>query len=86
MYRRIRDLREDGDLLQRDLAGYLGIAQTTYSNYEIGEREIPISVLIRLADYYHTSVDYLLGLTSVRKPYPRDKEPDPPAPEEPSAP
>ena len=45
MYRRIRDLREDGDLLQRDLAGYLGIAQTTYSNYEIGEREIPISVL-----------------------------------------
>ena len=78
MYRRIRDLREDGDLLQRDLASYLGIAQTTYSNYEIGEREVPIPVLIRLADYYHTSVDYLLGLTSVRKPYPRDKEEAPP--------
>ena len=50
------------------------MAQTTYSNYEIGEREVPIPVLIKLANYYHTSVDYLLGLTAVRKPYPREGE------------
>ena len=73
-YPRLRNLREDGELLQKDLAAYLGVAQTTYSNYEIGEREVPIPVLIKLANYYHTSVDYLLGLTTVRKPYPREGE------------
>ena len=73
MYRRIRDLREDSDLLQKDLAAMLGVAQTTYSNYEIGEREVPITVLIKLSDYYNTSVDYLLGLTPTRKPYPRER-------------
>ncbi len=73
-YPRLRNLREDGELLQKDLAAYLGVAQTTYSNYEIGEREVPIPVLIKLANYYHTSVDYLLGLTAVRKPYPREGE------------
>lgn len=71
--RRLKDLREDGDLLQKDIAEILGVAQTTYSNYEIGERSIPIPALVKLADYYHTSVDYLLGLTPVRKPYPKEK-------------
>ena len=71
MYRRIRDLREDSDLLQRDLAEYLQCAQVSYSNYELGKRDIPTDVLIKLAQFYNTSTDYLLGLTDERKPYPR---------------
>ena len=73
MYRRIRDLREDSDLLQRDLASYLQCSQVSYSHYELGKRDIPTDVLIRLAAFYHTSIDYLLGLTDVQKPYPRTK-------------
>ena len=73
MYRRIRDLREDRDLLQRDLASYLQCSQVSYSHYELGKRDIPTDVLIRLAAFYHTSIDYLLGLTDVQKPYPRTK-------------
>lgn len=73
MYRRIRDLREDSDLLQRNLAKYLGCTQVCYSNYETGKRDIPPEVLIQLAEFYHTSVDYLLGLTDEREPYPRGK-------------
>ena len=67
---RIRDLREDHDLTQRELAAYLHIQQNTYSQYENGQRQIPIEVLIALAKYYQTSVDYLLGLTKEKKPYP----------------
>ncbi len=74
MYRRIRDLREDADLLQRELAAYLGCTQVNYSHYELGKRDIPTDVLIKLAAYYHTSTDYLLGLTDIRKPYPAPRE------------
>ena len=71
MYRRIRDLREDNDLLQRQLAEYLNCSQVAYSRYELGTRDIPTQVLIKLADYYKTSVDYILGLTNEIKPYKR---------------
>ena len=74
MYRRIRDLREDRDLLQRDLATYLKCTQVSYSHYELGKRDIPTDVLIRLARFYGTSTDYLLGLTDIAAPYPRVKE------------
>lgn len=70
MYRRIRDLREDHDLLQKDLAEYLQCTQVCYSHYENGRRDIPSDVLIRLAQFYHTSTDYLLGLTDQTTPYP----------------
>ena len=63
MYKRIRDLREDRDLKQKDIANMLGMSQTGYSKYETGENDIPTAVLIRLADFYGTSVDYLLGRT-----------------------
>ena len=71
MYRRIRDLREDKDLLQKDLAAYLQCSQVCYSSYELGKRDIPTDVLIKLAQFHGTSVDYLLGRTDVREPYPR---------------
>ena len=70
MYRKIRDLREDKDLSQREIGEAIGVPQRTYSYYENGERMIPPDVLIRLAQFYGTSVDYLLGLTDERKPYP----------------
>ena len=63
MYRRIRDLREDNDLKQSDLAKHLKGTQVCYSYYENGQRDIPTDVLIRLADYYGVSTDYLLGRT-----------------------
>ena len=71
MYERIRNLREDRDLRQRDLAELLNCTQVCYSYYEIGKRDIPTDVLIQLARFYRTSTDYLLGLTDVREPYPR---------------
>jgi hypothetical protein len=71
MYCRIRDLREDHDLLQKDIAAYLKCTQVCYSNYEMGKRDIPTDVLKALALFYDTSVDYLLGLTDEAKPYPR---------------
>ena len=73
MYRRIRDLREDADLYQKDLAEYLQCSQVCYSPYEIGKRDVPTDVLIKLARYYNTSVDYLLGLTDEKTPYPKTK-------------
>ena len=63
MYKRIRDLREDHDIKQQDIADYLKCTQVCYSHYENGRRDIPTDVLIRLADYYNVSVDYLLGRT-----------------------
>lgn len=60
-YRRIKDLREDNDLKQKEIAAVLGIDQRVYSNYETGKREIPVHILIKLADYYKVSTDYLLG-------------------------
>lgn len=71
MYCRIRDLREDHDLLQKDIAAYLKCTQVCYSNYEMGKRDIPTDVLKAFALFYDTSVDYLLGLTDEAKPYPR---------------
>ena len=72
MYRnRLRDLREDRDLKQTALADYLQIHQTTYSDYELGKLNVPINVLHPLADYYDTSIDYLLGRTPEKKPYPK---------------
>ena len=73
-YCRIRDLREDHDLLQKDVAAYLKCTQVCYSNYEMGKRDIPTDVLKALALFYDTSVDYLLGLTDEAKPYPRAHE------------
>lgn len=67
---RIRDLREDRDLSQRVIAEYLHIHQTTYSDYELERLNVPAAVLDKLADYYGTSVDYLLGRTSCPTPYP----------------
>lgn len=64
MYRRLRDLREDHDLKQRQVAEILRCSQQVYSNYELGQRDIPTDVLIRLSDFYKVSVDYLLGLTN----------------------
>lgn len=69
MYKRIRDLREDHDLRQKDLADYLHCSQVCYSHYEIGKRDIPTDVLIKLSKYYHTSIDYLLDQTNVKEPY-----------------
>jgi len=63
MYRRIKDLREDSDLTQTELAKILGMSQTGYSKYETGENDIPTAILIKLAEIYNTSVDYILGLT-----------------------
>ena len=61
MYKRIRDLREDRDLTQTQVAQFLGMSQTGYSKYETGENDIPTAVLIKLADLYKTTTDYLLG-------------------------
>lgn len=60
---RLKDLREDNDVKQKELAEYLNIKQNTYSQYENGKREIPLDTLWKLADYYNTSVDYLIGRT-----------------------
>ena len=68
---RIRDLREDKDMSQSEIAKILDMSQTGYSKYETGENDIPTAILIKLADYYNTSVDYLLGLTKEKKPYKR---------------
>lgn len=67
---KLRDLREDRDLKQRTLAELLQVHQTTYSDYERGNLNIPLAVLDVLADFYGVSVDYLLGRTSVKEPYP----------------
>lgn len=63
-YPRLRDLREDNDLVQKEVAGFLGIDQRVYSNYETGKREIPTRYVIALASFYKTSTDYILGLTN----------------------
>ncbi len=67
---RLRDLREDRDLKQKDLALLLRVHQTTYSDYELGELNIPVAALHILADYYDVSIDYLLGRTNRKEPYP----------------
>ena len=64
IYQLIRDLREDHDLKQREVADILNCSQRVYSNYELGQRDIPTEILIRLSQFYNVSVDYILGLTS----------------------
>ncbi|HIT57826.1 MAG TPA: helix-turn-helix transcriptional regulator [Candidatus Galloscillospira stercoripullorum] len=70
-FQRLRDLREDRDLLQKDVADVLGISQTVYSRYERGFQTIPVVHLMALADFYQTSTDYLLGRTNITVPYRR---------------
>jgi len=64
LYRRIRDLREDADLSQKQIAGIINMHKTTYARYETGQREIPFNIAILLAKYYKVSLDYLAGLTN----------------------
>lgn len=71
MYKRIKDLREDSDKKQTELAKVLDISQQYYSEYEKGNRAIPVEKLIKLAIFYNTSIDYIVGLTNEIKPYPR---------------
>lgn len=71
---RLKDLREDRDLTQSYIAEKLHIKQNTYSNYENGNREIPINALVKLALFYETSVDYILELTDEQRPYPRKRK------------
>lgn len=73
MYERIRNLRNDNDLSQKNIAKKLSIAQTTYSDYELGKLNIPLETLIKLSQLYNTSTDYLLELTDEKKPYPKKK-------------
>ena len=70
---RIRNIREDNDLTQQDMAEYLSCSQVAYSYYELGRRSIPLDLLIKIALFYDTSVDYLLGITDCIKPYERSK-------------
>ncbi|GBF32096.1 transcriptional regulator [Desulfocucumis palustris] len=72
MYERIRNLREDKDMTQTQVATYLNCSQRIYSNYERGEVDIPTGILIKLADLHNTSTDYLLNRTNRKKPYPKD--------------
>ena len=67
---RIKDLREDRDITQKEVAEILHIKQNTYSQYENGQRQLPLDALITLARFYRTSTDYILGLTEKREPYP----------------
>ena len=69
-FQRLRDLREDSDLRQQDIAELLQITQTVYSRYERGFQTIPVLHLLKLADFYHTSTEYILGRTNERNPYP----------------
>lgn len=73
-YERIRNLREDADLTQTELGRHINVPQRTYAYYESGERMLPPHVLISLAEFYRVSVDYLLGITDQKKPYPKSKK------------
>lgn len=68
---RLKDLREDLDITQKTIAEYLHIKQNTYSQYENGQRQLPIEILIKTAQYFNTSTDYILELTDSKNPYPK---------------
>ena len=72
METRIKSLREDNDLTQIQLSNFLNISQVAYSYYELNKRSIPLELLVKLADFYNTSVDYLLYRTNIITPYPQD--------------
>jgi len=74
LFERIRNLREDRDLTQKEMAKILSVAQTTYSDYELGKLNIPLQTLIAIAVFHNTSVDYLLELTDEKKPYKRKEK------------
>ncbi|MBS7389768.1 MAG: helix-turn-helix transcriptional regulator [Oscillospiraceae bacterium] len=67
MYIRIRNLREDSDITQAEMSKILNCSQQVYSNYELGQRDIPTDILIKLSKYYNVSIDYLLGLTNKKE-------------------
>lgn len=67
VFENIRNLREDNDIIQNELAEYLNVKQTTYSKYELGKINVPVEVLIKLADYYDVSIDYLVGRSKDKK-------------------
>ncbi len=67
VYENIRNLREDSDKRQQDLADYLNVKQTTYSKYELGKINVPVEVFIKLADYYDVTIDYLVGRSKEKK-------------------
>ena len=69
---RMRNLREDNDMTQKEIATVLGTSQTMYARYERGANELPIRHLVRLAEYYNVTVDYLLGLTKEKKEFPKE--------------
>ena len=69
VFERIRELREDNDLAQKDLAEYLQVHQTTYSSYELGKLGVTADVLVKLSQFYKVSADYILGLTDLKTPY-----------------
>lgn len=69
---KIGDVREDRDITQKEIAGFLMCDQSLYSKYERGEREIPLRLMVKLAEYFNTSIDYLVGRTDVKKPYPKN--------------
>ena len=71
---RLKDLREDRDLKQTEIAKILGISQRGYSHYETEDNNIPNNILIKLAKFYNTSVDYILGITNIKKPYKNKKQ------------
>ena len=71
---RLKDLREDKDLYQKDIASVLNMSQTRYSKYEVGTTDIPTDILKKLTYYYDTSIDYILCVTNEKKPYPRRKD------------
>lgn len=73
MYERIRNMREDKDMTQAQMASYLSIHQTTYSDYELGKLNIPVQVLSKVADLFGTSIDYLVNRTDEKTPYPHRK-------------
>ena len=73
-FERIRNLRTDHGYKQSEIAAYLGISQNTYSQYEIGVLNYPVEAVIKLADFYQVSIDYLLGRTDVKEPYPKSKK------------
>ena len=74
MFEHIKNLREDRDIKQREIADYLNVSQNTYSQYETGVISLTAEALIKLALFYDTSIDYLVGITDVKKPYPRREE------------
>lgn len=73
-FERLRNLREDHDLSQAQIAQYLHMTQRTYSHYESGDRNIPVDTLILIADFYNTSIDYIVGRTDIAMPYPPVKK------------